>query len=389
MSTTLARRLINFDFTKDATNAGDNYPTELSKIDSALSFARASTKSRFNASGLLETVASGMPALDFNPVTLASRGLRMDGARTNLILNSTLNGAAYFGMGSCSYANITGMDGANTGLALTGTGAAPYFYQTIYYFGSLSTVSVWMKSPSARTVHLTLQQPGIGEKAGIDCNLTTTWQRFQVSGVCSATGMNLQITGGAGWGNGQIIHIWGPQLEVGACASTYIPTTTAAVTRAADTLSLPVGSWYNPVEGTWAIEVEMDTIPGMASTLIGGGTPGHYLPLLAMQSDSNLIITYNDEVNPQINMNPALGSAISPRLVMASSYKSGRAACCANWGAITASTSGYLPPTAPTIVALGNFPSVYDPYSLYGWLRRFVYIPAAVSDLTLQQIFAR
>jgi hypothetical protein len=46
-----------------------------------------------------------------------------------------------------------------------------------------------------------------------------------------------------------------PQCEAGAAPSSYIPTTTAQVTRAADVCSVnALSPWYNPLEGTIVVE---------------------------------------------------------------------------------------------------------------------------------------
>jgi hypothetical protein len=53
------------------------------------------------------------------------------------------------------------------------------------------------------------------------------------------------------------IYIAGPQLEEGAFATSYIPTTTAAETRARDFASIEESNftpWYNPVQGTFGVE---------------------------------------------------------------------------------------------------------------------------------------
>lgn len=43
--------------------------------------------------------------------------------------------------------------------------------------------------------------------------------------------------------------VWGYQLEEGAFPTSYIPTTTAALTRAADTLTIPTASWITQGRG--------------------------------------------------------------------------------------------------------------------------------------------
>jgi hypothetical protein len=57
-----------------------------------------------------------------------------------------------------------------------------------------------------------------------------------------------------------------PQLELGASATSVIPTTTAAATRAADVAVMTetnFSSWYNQTEGTFVVEF----IPTQKSTL--------------------------------------------------------------------------------------------------------------------------
>ena len=145
-----------------------------------LTFTRASTRKRFNSAGLFEDVASGAPAIDYDPIAKALRGLSIEGARTNLLLNSdslstqsvTVTAAvhtlSFYGTGTVT------LSGASTAGPLTGSAAFP-------------TCSTLTFTPSAGTLTLT-------------------------------------VTGTVQYA----------QLELGAIPSSYIPTAGATVTRAAE-----------------------------------------------------------------------------------------------------------------------------------------------------------
>ena len=58
-------------------------------VDPRIVTSRAgNTATRINASGVIELVNADLPRLDFDPVTLACRGLLSEGATTNLLLIS-------------------------------------------------------------------------------------------------------------------------------------------------------------------------------------------------------------------------------------------------------------------------------------------------------------
>jgi hypothetical protein len=62
--------------------------------DGQLTFGRASTATRVNASGLIETVASNVPRLDYLGSTCPK--LQLEPSRTNLALHSSaINNAAW------------------------------------------------------------------------------------------------------------------------------------------------------------------------------------------------------------------------------------------------------------------------------------------------------
>jgi hypothetical protein len=96
-------------------------------------------------------------------------------------------------------------------------------------------------------------------------NLGNGWYRCQISGSC-ATGLTLlcyaRMMSAAGvvsyTGNGTSgVQIWGGQAEAGAFATSYIPTTTLAVTRNADVPAMTgtnFSSWYSQSAGSFIID---------------------------------------------------------------------------------------------------------------------------------------
>ena len=71
--------------------------------------------------------------------------------------------------------------------------------------------------------------------------------------VTAGTGFNFDIRSEST--SAGDIQIWHPQIEAGAFPTSYIPTTTAQVTRAADVASVnTLSPWYNPLEGTLVVE---------------------------------------------------------------------------------------------------------------------------------------
>ena len=84
------------------------------------------------------------------------------------------------------------------------------------------------------------------------------WYRCSVTGTSTATTSYAGIlpddsVATAGNGTDGIL-LWGFQVEQADSASTYIPTTTSQVTRAADVLALADSGWLNQTEGTFYVD---------------------------------------------------------------------------------------------------------------------------------------
>lgn len=226
-------------------------------LDSRVTFTRAlATATRTNASGLIETVAADTPRFDYDPITLACKGLLVEETRTNICIQSgnvtspswgtTLIGIATIPIATANYAIAP--DGTTTASRYvmqlngsTSTADLCTVYQSIPVVGTtVYSLSVWMKTAdgATKTVSVRDDTKGIVNTLAI---VTGTWQRFLFTGTASSSGlMNFKIwlRGGVGTSDSVDLLIWGAQLEVGAFATSYIPTTTTSLTRNADVAAI-------------------------------------------------------------------------------------------------------------------------------------------------------
>jgi hypothetical protein len=231
---------------------------------SLVTFTRASSGTFVDSAGVLQTAATDVPRFDHNPTTGESLGLLVEEQRTNLLLRSEEFDTGW--TGSESNTTIT----ANTNTAPNGTltadtidftNASAFRYQVVsgVAAGTAVTFSVWLASGTKTQTVIRIAGTSTGTGGQLVVSLTPTLTRYSVT-VTIPSGNTAVFVGfenrvGVGGGNGSIGTIipWGAQLEVGAFPTSYIPTTTAAVTRSADVCSITgsaFSSWYRQDEGT-------------------------------------------------------------------------------------------------------------------------------------------
>ncbi|MDE2029602.1 MAG: hypothetical protein KGI97_03455 [Alphaproteobacteria bacterium] len=231
------------DFTGDVLPAG-------------ASFARASQASYFDASGVLQIAANGTARFDHDPITLASRGILIEPAATNLVLYSqNFSNAGW--IAASKGANVTSPDGTGDGMGVTigsGTSSSAFIRQNVagWTAGTTGTMSAWVRqsaSGAAADTRLTTNNQSAWN-TGISGRfaLSSSWARLSLSGDLVATsGISLSLLIGALDATGANdatcqgkIDIFGVQAETGAVATSYIPATSASASRAADALSFTI-----------------------------------------------------------------------------------------------------------------------------------------------------
>ena len=242
--------------------------------DGQLAFSRASTATRVNASGLIETVSSNVPRLDYLGSTCPK--LLLEPQRVNLALQSSaIDNAAWIkGNSPIITTNIaTAPDGTTSADGIQdSTGGS---YKTIAQNISLSanstlTLSFFVKKETSETAFggFTMYFQGSTAKIvyGIvnavtgavtyaSSTLTPTTKvedygtYWRIASTATDNGSNTLCSIGY-YGTlsangtslspaiGSVRTVWGFQAEIGAYATSYIPTLGAAVTRGADVASI-------------------------------------------------------------------------------------------------------------------------------------------------------
>jgi hypothetical protein len=177
-----------------------------------------------------------------------------------------VKGAGGTGLAPVVTANTTispdGFQNADTISFDSGAGSTftddSFVLQNVTLISGATTFSFYAKVNSG-TAKI-LARIGFGSYSAI--NITSNWQRFVITDTTGGGALFVQF----GIRRGTLepinatatIQIWGAQIEAGSYATSYIPTTTAAVTRLKDNCDKTgVSSLIGQTEGTVFVEFKM------------------------------------------------------------------------------------------------------------------------------------
>ena len=235
---------------------------------SFMTATRASNATGIGSNGVVYSFANNIPVITDN-------GLLSQPAATNLFLR-----AQEFENVAWTSSNIThtpnsavAPDGTTTADLLTLTNTSHSIWQTITTTASTTyTVSWWVKRGTATDLKYSIRDltgaADIVASTSYYSDVSATgWTRVTKTfttpvGCVSVRVFLLRDSGVTG-----TVCFWGSQAELGSVPTSYIVTTTATVTRSADTLQVNnFGTWYNTIEGTIVSEVMI--LDGLVSSEI-------------------------------------------------------------------------------------------------------------------------
>ena len=175
-------------------------------------------------------------------------GFRREAAATNNLLRSRdLSNAAWSTKTNITAANTaTGLDGiANTATTLTATAADAIILQPITLASAARCASAYVKRRTG-TGTISFTQDGGSTWTDITAQInSSTWSRVQITSTLANPSVGFKIST-----SGDAIDVDCVQNEAGAAATSPIVTTTATVTRNAESLSYQTASNWSDTAGT-------------------------------------------------------------------------------------------------------------------------------------------
>ena len=240
-------------------------------LDPRVTVTRAlNTATRINSSGLVQLVNADLPRFDFDPITKACKGLLIEESRINIQVQSEDFSTTWVATGiSVSTNSTTAPDGNATADTLTAS-ASPGNIVHLQAVGNGTTYafSLFVKKLTSDTVQINFSNVAAGpvftfstETFSTVASWTTSfqkldngWYRITATRASNTTfaGMQIRIAN-----SGEAIYAWGAQMEAGAFATSYIPTTTTSLTRNNDIVSMTganFSDWYNASGGSFVFE---------------------------------------------------------------------------------------------------------------------------------------
>ena len=268
-------------------------------------FTRATTATRVNKSGLIESVASNLPRVDFTDDTKGH--LLLEPASTNLEVNSSDLSTAFIATTGATAAVETGLTpfGVSGNIKrLSGATNNPpdwtdnsnalkkQFNVTATDPASTFTFSVYIKSAGSTTVNIQIRNnnTGVFVLSGAT-SLTSDWQRVSVTLAATTT---TTLIGVVIAGTDGDILLSGAQFEAKEFATSLIPTSGSTVTRNAEVCnSSGAAQDFNSTEGVLYAEIAAFRSTGVFESIS-----------ISDETSSNVIkfFTANDENTQKVQI---------------------------------------------------------------------------------------
>lgn len=378
-------------------------------LDSRVTFTRATSASNpatyIDSTGVIVSATNNQPRFDYDPATLVCKGLLIEESRANLLLQSGLAGAVAgtpgtpptswalsFNTGSLGVASYQSI--AN---ALTFTIAASrevisqsvsVLANTTYAF-SVKVLSSTVQAQNTVTFNplpagSTVTGPYVNGVLKTATYVPAANETLVYTIAVAATAGTLGVRIGAGTASNTTgaVTLVLPQLEAGAFATSYIPTTTTALTRNADVATMTgtnFSDWFNASEGTFVFNAQN---PAAAAFFFAGsasdGTVNNQLRVGT--NGTGLGTVFRSYVGGAVQCDLSSAITLGSEYTACAAYRLNDFAFSTNGGATTTDTSGSVPTVNQ--LRLGSAGSGLT--ILNGHLKQVLYYPQRLTDSEVQ-----
>ena len=387
------------------------------RLDPRVTFTRTTDATHpatyVDSNGYVAAATNNQPRFDYNAVTFACKGLLIEESRTNsLTYSEDYTNAAWNKFQSSVAANATTSpsgvvnsckvveDSANNAHTI-------YTSSLSFTSGTAYTLSVFAKAAGRNFCVLDLSGGAFG---GIKAYFNLT--NGTVGTVVGTGGTFSVVNYGNGWyrcsvtktatstttafvqlwlasadnvssyqGNGTDgVYFWGAQLEVGAFPTSYIPTTSAALTRNADVATMTgtnFSDWFNATQGTFAgtvIYTNSVTDAIVISCLPSSGVQRIILYRPATTTTAGFYVHSGSATSALISKAGVVNNQPS---TLVGGYKTDRFRVTVNAGTVATDNAGALP-TSLISAEIGTLTN--------GWLQKLSYWPQLLTDNEIQAV---
>jgi len=389
-------------------------------LDSRVTFARTTDATHpatyVNSSGVIASASDNQPRFDYDPVALTCKGLLIEESRANLQTYSTITNANWSRV-RCTITDnsITSPLGTTTAPRLdcdtTGGGMNASGPQCTIGSGATTTASIFLKKGYDNFALLIVSDGAVsnGVRQYVNINtgvlgsssvFGTGWAKVSASVSAYANGWyrvvltvsttgttakatvfpscpadgNVSCTAGVTYG-----YPWGAQVEAGAFATSYIPTTSASLTRNADVATMTgsnFSNWYSAGVGGLSVRAVPSTVSGTRPSIQFDDTTANELIVLrGNTTNPELYIVDGGVAQAQIDAGTI---AANTAYNLTGAWATNSCAAAVNGGAAVTDTTATMPTV--TQARLGCDGTNY----LDGWLQSVRYWPQRITDAEAQ-----
>ena len=383
-------------------------------LDPRVTFTRAlATATRVNSAGLIESVAADTPRFDFDPVTLACKGLLIEESRLNNFTLITNFANAYFtknrvtvstGAIASTYALINADK-----LTETATSGTHEVYREVTVTASTAnTFSFYVKAAERTWVYANLVHPSVADNrtwfnlstgaigtnasgnTGTITNAGNGWWRITLARTTSVGQTSMGCAIGLSTGNNTFtytgdgtsgLYAYGLQHETGAFATSLITAdgTNGNVTRNTDVATMTgtnFSDWFNATEGTFvATAASLTTSAATRSIFDVRSATTIRMSLSNFGTSASFAVV---DTTTQASLDGTSSVVANTFFQVAGGYKVDNFGCAANGGVAATDTLGTVPVANVAWIGGINGTSVRN-----GWISKISYYPQKLTSAEL------